>query len=95
MQAGAAAQGLPALLVSSFALALLPPNAMLLSRAAAVRAVLLDFVVARNCVTCCNKEGLLKHLEAQQAELELCEKASMWRGSHETGERWWLAKNDS
>ncbi|EFN60095.1 hypothetical protein CHLNCDRAFT_133411 [Chlorella variabilis] len=42
---------------------------------AAVRAVLLDMVVAKNCVACCTKEGLLRHLEAQQGELELCEKA--------------------
>ena len=41
---------------------------------AAVRAVLLDMVVAKNCVACCTKEGLLRHLEAQQGELELCEK---------------------
>jgi hypothetical protein len=42
---------------------------------AAVRAVLADMAAARNCVACCNREGLLKHLEAQQGELELCEKA--------------------
>ena len=45
---------------------------------AAVRAVLADMAAARNCVACCNREGLLKHLEAQQGELELCEKVRRW-----------------
>ena len=47
---------------------------------AAVRAVLADMAAARNCVACCNREGLLKHLEAQQGELELCEKVRRWGG---------------
>ncbi|KAI3429649.1 hypothetical protein D9Q98_005734 [Chlorella vulgaris] len=42
---------------------------------AAVRAVLLEMAATRNCVDCCTKEGLLKHLEVQQGQLELCEKA--------------------
>ena len=29
----------------------------------------------KNCVAACNKEGLMKHLEKQQKELEICEKA--------------------
>jgi len=39
-----------------------------------VRAVLGEFAATKNVVACCTKEGLLKHLEAQQGELELCEK---------------------
>jgi dynein heavy chain len=42
---------------------------------AAVRAVLLEMAATRNCVDCCTKGGLLKHLEVQQGQLELCEKA--------------------
>ena len=33
-----------------------------------------EFMEIKNCVRACNKEGLLKMLETQQAELELCEK---------------------
>jgi hypothetical protein len=33
-----------------------------------------DFKSIRNCVTCCNKDGLLKTLETQKTELEMCEK---------------------
>ena len=54
--------------------------------------MLLDFVVARNCVACCNKEGLLKHLESQQAELELCEKVcGEWLGGECVREAWSVA----
>lgn len=37
--------------------------------------VLAEFKETKNCVDCCNKEGLMKFLEKQQSELELCEKA--------------------
>lgn len=33
-----------------------------------------EFLATKNCVRACNKEGLLKVLETQQAELEMCEK---------------------
>ena len=44
------------------------------SRCSAVRGVLAEFAATRNVVGCCTRKGLLKHLEAQQGELELCEK---------------------
>lgn len=34
-----------------------------------------EFGEVKNCVASCNKEGLMKHLEKQQKELEICEKA--------------------
>jgi dynein heavy chain len=34
-----------------------------------------EFQATRNCVACCGRDGLLKFLEAQQAALEVCEKA--------------------
>lgn len=37
--------------------------------------VLTGFKASKNAVKCCNKEGLMKHLEQQQSELEICEKA--------------------
>lgn len=37
-----------------------------------------EFAQVRNCVGCCNKEGLLKLLETQQTELEMCEKVRAW-----------------
>jgi dynein heavy chain len=40
-----------------------------------IKGVLADFHAAKNCVACCSKEGLLKFLEQQQGQLELCEKA--------------------
>ncbi|MEW5298846.1 MAG: hypothetical protein WDW36_001923 [Sanguina aurantia] len=40
-----------------------------------VKQVLTGFMATRNAVRCCNKEGLMKHLERQQSELEICEKA--------------------
>ncbi|GBF96391.1 dynein heavy chain axonemal [Raphidocelis subcapitata] len=40
-----------------------------------VRSVLREFRGTQNCVACCNREGLLKFLESQQAALEVCEKA--------------------
>lgn len=40
-----------------------------------VKEVLKDFKDKKNCVECCNREGLMKHLEKQQNELEICEKA--------------------
>eukprot|EP00878_Enallax_costatus_P044621 GHUV01053316.1.p1 GENE.GHUV01053316.1~~GHUV01053316.1.p1 ORF type:complete len:464 (+),score=147.77 GHUV01053316.1:399-1790(+) len=40
-----------------------------------VKSVLADFKQVQNCVACCNKDGLLKFLEKQQTELEVCEKA--------------------
>lgn len=39
-----------------------------------MRGVLAEFAATRNVVGCCTRKGLLKHLEAQQGELELCEK---------------------
>ena len=33
------------------------------------------FKAKKNCVECCNAEGLMRDLELQQAQLELCEKA--------------------
>ena len=42
---------------------------------AKVKEVLKGMAVAKNCVECCNKEGLMKLLEQQQKELEICEKA--------------------
>jgi dynein heavy chain len=40
-----------------------------------VKSVLKQFNDTKNCVQCCAKEGLLKFLEKQQSELEICEKA--------------------
>ncbi len=37
--------------------------------------VLAEFGEKRNCVECCNREGLMRFLERQQSELEACEKA--------------------
>lgn len=37
--------------------------------------MLQEFGEVKNCVAACNKEGLMKHLEKQQKELEICEKA--------------------
>lgn len=37
--------------------------------------LLQEFGEVKNCVAACNKEGLMKHLEKQQKELEICEKA--------------------
>lgn len=37
--------------------------------------LLQEFSEVKNCVAACNKEGLMKHLEKQQKELEICEKA--------------------
>jgi dynein heavy chain len=37
--------------------------------------LLTKFKSMKNCVTACTTEGLYKSLEAQQAELEICEKA--------------------
>ena len=37
--------------------------------------VLKTFKEFKNCVECCNRDGLMKHLEKQQGELEICEKA--------------------
>jgi len=37
--------------------------------------VLQEVGEVKNCVAACNKEGLMKHLEKQQKELEICEKA--------------------
>ena len=34
-----------------------------------------EFGEVKNCVASCNKDGLMKHLENQQKELEICEKA--------------------
>lgn len=49
---------------------------------AAVRSVLRDFAATKNVVACCTREGLCKHLEAQQGELELCEKVrGRWTSS--------------
>lgn len=39
-----------------------------------VKEVLKTFKETRNSVECCNKEGLMKFLEKQQSELEICEK---------------------
>lgn len=50
-----------------------------------VRAVLGDFAATKNVVACCTKEGLLKHLEAQQGELELCEKVGGRAGEGRVG----------
>lgn len=40
-----------------------------------VKEILKSFKETKNCVDCCNKEGLMKFLEKQQLELEICEKA--------------------
>jgi len=40
-----------------------------------VKEVLKGFKETKNAVGCCNKEGLMKHLEKQQGQLEICEKA--------------------
>ncbi len=40
-----------------------------------VKEVLKKFKETKNAVECCNSEGLMKHLEKQQGELEICEKA--------------------
>lgn len=40
-----------------------------------VKQVLKEINVTKNCVAACNKEGLMKLLEQQQKELEICEKA--------------------
>lgn len=40
-----------------------------------VKEVLVKFGELKNAVECCNREGLMKHLEKQQRELEICEKA--------------------
>jgi dynein heavy chain len=37
--------------------------------------VLREFKETKNCVGCCNRDGLFKFLEKQQLELEMCEKA--------------------
>lgn len=37
--------------------------------------MLKKFKETKNCVDCCNTDGLMKHLEKQQKELEICEKA--------------------
>ncbi|CAD7704939.1 unnamed protein product [Ostreobium quekettii] len=39
------------------------------------KSVLAEFKEVKNCVACCNKEGLMKFLELQQSKLEICEKA--------------------
>ena len=41
----------------------------------AAQEFLRGFKEVRNCVAACNQPGLFKSLEAQQAELEVCEKA--------------------
>ncbi|DBA86689.1 TPA: Dynein alpha chain, flagellar outer arm [Trebouxia sp. C0004] len=40
-----------------------------------VKIILKEFGEVKNCVAACNKQGLMKHLEKQQKELEICEKA--------------------
>lgn len=40
-----------------------------------VKEVLKSFKEIKNCVDCCNRDGLMKFLEKQQGELEICEKA--------------------
>lgn len=40
-----------------------------------VKEVLKTFKDKKNCVECCNADGLMKFLEKQQHELEICEKA--------------------
>jgi dynein heavy chain, axonemal len=40
-----------------------------------VKKVLGEFREKKNCVECCNADGLMKFLEKQQSELEICEKA--------------------
>ena len=40
-----------------------------------VKEVLKDMKATMNCVDACNKEGLMKLLESQQKQLEICEKA--------------------
>lgn len=37
-----------------------------------VKNILGEFRKVQNCVACCGKEGLLKFLEKQQSELEVC-----------------------
>ena len=37
--------------------------------------MLVEFKEVRNCVACCNKDGLMQFLEKQQSSLEICEKA--------------------
>eukprot|EP00877_Chromochloris_zofingiensis_P015255 jgi/Chrzof1/9984/Cz04g22250.t1 len=40
-----------------------------------VKKVLVEFRAAKNCIVCCNKDGLMNFLEKQQSQLEVCEKA--------------------
>ena len=40
-----------------------------------VKIILKDIGEVKNCVAACNKDGLMKHLENQQKQLEICEKA--------------------
>eukprot|EP00798_Chlamydomonas_sp_ICE-L_P023007 gene23007-30199_t len=40
-----------------------------------VKEVLKTFAELKNAVECCNRDGLMKFLEKQQSELEICEKA--------------------
>lgn len=43
--------------------------------ARALQEFLTKFKTLKNCVLACNQEGMYKALEAQQGELEICEKA--------------------
>jgi hypothetical protein len=45
-----------------------------------VKEVLKKFKETRNAVECCNADGLMKFLEKQQRELEVCEKALVSAG---------------
>ena len=49
-----------------------------------VKSVLAEFKQTQNCVACCSREGLLKFLEKQQSELEVCclcwSKQVCWHG---------------
>eukprot|EP00891_Asterochloris_glomerata_P001316 jgi/Astpho2/1316/Aster-06188 len=40
-----------------------------------VKSILKEFDECKNCVASCNREGLMKRLDKQQTELEMCEKA--------------------
>lgn len=40
-----------------------------------VKIILKEIGEVKNCVAACNKDGLMKHLENQQKQLEICEKA--------------------
>lgn len=40
-----------------------------------VKKVLREFQQLKNCVSCCNREGLYANLETQERELEICKKA--------------------